>query len=582
MLDYAQKFLKLRLRWLVSIALVAFVLFLGLLVYSTYYPFIFRNLLWKDIQIDSFKLSEDGPIYGIKGGVATVNNQNRDLKPEVSPVLAREDDSIIRMVLFTQINNEDPLFGGIGFDVDVFDQAVARLGKNQDDFLKELGLEDDIYPIDFLNKITEVNRLNTDFEQYKSVVSANKLLKKERETVSAYRNYAIFLKEKLSKTKLPAGLFVQTGGITSKDILLSDMQKTIDNASAIDSEITSRSSCLNVSSMFCNRRTLKVFNDYSEITSKTPTEIFPPLPTLSGQPVVAKGPYQIITPCGKLSPTASDVAFFYAIESHNQSDLSSQQADNIYFEKLSVEQFGNDLYNQYLSHGLEWDVATMNNGYTCNDMEYQASVATINSYYKEFGQEPLMKGVVTDGWPEQLRAQAIIADGLEVSFATEKYPSEITLSKLAKSYAEMYNQVIVHENSRGAVSADGLDQLKDKLLCRFNFINNRMADYGRTVSYMAFRTESHSLMSEVNPKGQTELNYIYFMRNDYGLTLGGFSPSVWRSAARLEFLSKDTQVNPKLLGYGDFVKQFGLDYVEKVMSVTRDVVVAELRAKAGL
>lgn len=577
------KFIKLYKKGII----IGFIFFvfagIALCTYSLYYPFTSQRLHWRDISVSDFRLKEDGPIYSVTEGQISVGGVARELIADTSPQVTMENSAAIRFALFSQINKEDPLFGGPGFDANVYEKAVNELSANQNEFKSDIGLSEDIYPLSFMNKITEVNKLNDAFEKDKSVVNANKLLAVEKAAASAYRSYAVFLRSKLNQTKLPSELFVQSGGSTSRAILLSDLQQIIDNAASLSGEISSRSYCLNYSAIFCNRKPLKVFDDYSDVPVADQSEVFPGLTVFSSQPAVANGPYQVVTPCFRKNASETDARLLYLLESHEAKDISSQIADNVYFEKLSAEQFGIELYNQYLEHGVEWDVATLSNGYACNDMEYQASLATVNSYYKQYGQKPLFDAISGGNLPSDLQKKIATAREAEQLFANEKYPSEMTMSKIAVSYANLYNQIIEDEQNKSSMNiSSATNVLKDNLLFRFNYINDKLADYGRSISYLSFRTQSHASMSEVNPKGQTELNYVYLMRNDYALTLAGFSPSVWRNNSRLQYLSADTMVNPKLVGFDDFVKQFGVEYANRVMAVTRrDVIVDELKAKAA-
>jgi hypothetical protein len=574
MLKRKERPINLGVKGKIGIVFLVIISFLGLYLYSVYYPFLNNKLLWRDINIENLLLTNNGPIYSIDSGKVTVAGSTEELKPNWSLTKEVQNDSIIRLALFSQIDKESPLFGGPGLDINSFEQSVTGLAKSQNDLENVLGLTSDLYPIDFLQKVAEANKSEISFENDRSVQNANNLLKVDREAVVSYRTYVVNLRSKLANTKLPAGLFTQSGGITSEAIILGDLDKAAANASALDQEISNRSSCLNYSSFFCQRQALSLFNDYSDEKATTPTEIFPGDETLNGQSVVADGPFQVVTRCWRPTTSSPNVLLLYSLQSVDGKDLSSRAAGNIYFEKLSAEQFGIELYNQYLKHGVEWDVSSMDSGYTCNDMEYQPSLATISSYYEEFAQKSIFPQVDSLDWPVNIQKLIIASKNLEASFATEKYPSEMTLDKVAKSYAELYNSIVLYENQSGNNSA--MDDLKDNLLYRFNYINNKMANYDKVINFLSYRTGSHAKTSEADPKGQTDMNYLYFMRNAYGLTLLGFSPSGWRSSTRMEYLDASTKISPSLVGYDEFVLKFGVDYAKKVISVNRNIIINEL------
>ncbi|GEM_PF-1455289 len=584
MLDRIRSFFPAKTRIVILLVFLATVFSLaGLYVCSIYYPFISKNLIWKDISFDNLYLSSSGPSYTLSAGELTIGNTKRTLKPESSLVLARENDAVLRLAIFAEINNESPLLGGPGLDAGALNSSIIDLSNNQAKLKNILGIKDDIYPIDYLKKIITVNTAELKFEQDKTLQNANELLAAEKSAANSYQTFAIFLRNKLANTKLPADLFVQSGGITSQTTILSDLDKTIANASNLKGQIAARSACLNYSTIFCKRENLKIFNDYSDVPTIAPAEVFPGHDIMTGQPVKADGPYEVATRCWRETSSSANTLLLYALRSSDGKTMSPQLAGNIYFEKLSVDQFGEKLFDQYAADGVGWDIASIDAGYTCNDMEYQPNLATLSAYYSLYGQKPLFSGQDTRSWPTEITSSLMVASNLESIFASEKYPSDTTLSKLAKSYASIYNQIILLENHNpNASDKKTLDTIKGEVLYRFNFINCKLAGYDKLLGFLAFRTGTHALMSELNPKGQTELDYVYFMRNAYGITLGGFSPSVWQSTSRLEYLVSDTHISSALVDYDDFVKQFGIDYEKKVMSVTRDLVVAQLRKAAGL
>jgi len=518
-----------------------------------YYPYINKQLLWRDIDIaeGAIKLSFD-------------------------PVVAVGNDKQIRMAIFYQINKERPLFSAPGLDIDELHASVNKLRTSQADLLNVLGLSDDMYPLDYLQACAEVSQASERFEADPTSLNAKELLKAERKATSLYRNYANSLKSKLSRIKLPSSLFSQAGATTSKDIIIEDLEKTITNSRKLDLEIDSRSRCLSWSSLFCHRKALKPFATRSDDNLQN-SSLFPAQNLQSGATFTTNGVYQIDSPCWKKDENSTETHLVYALVNNDNNVLIPQLASNRFFEPLTPEAFGEPLFDEYKKLGVDWQVNYMDNAYTCNNLEYQAGITTINAYYNRFASKPLLKDVEVTLFPSTLQEMVRSAQLNESIFASEKYPSEATLGKIINDYAKIYNYLVLDTNR--AAKTDkfvGLAPLRDEMLFRFSFFDNQLADYPENLNYLSLRDSWHARISEVNIKGKVESEYVYFMRNAYSITLLGFSPSVWQSEARLQYLDKNSKVSSNLIDNNDFVKKFGQQYTDKVASVTRELVIGKL------
>jgi len=66
------------------------------------------------------------------------------------------------------------------------------------------------------------------------------------------------------------------------------------------------------------------------------------------------------------------------------------------------------------------------------------------------------------------------------------------------------------------------------------------------------------------------------MRSSYGLTLTGFSPSVWRSEAPLQYITKDSTLYKGLIDNDEFVARFGEAFAETVDATTRTMAIKNI------
>jgi hypothetical protein len=563
-------------------AIIATVFLLSVVVIMTkilsfFYPYYSDKLLWKDLRYASLIVGKSQEFSLERGKIINKSRESGAAFQKITSPFSR--DKALRLALLSQIEREDPLFGGTGIDMDDYKKNLEELNQSSQRLKEILNLEYDLYPITFLNETGKVFEARSNLISAPSYEAGSKLLAAERQTVKAYRDYAKYLNKIVSRDGVPEALFVQAGGITSKKVITDDLSKIIRNSNTLDREITRRVLCLNFSSLFCNRDTL--FSDKeAEIDKSTiePPTLFKPNQDENRTAIVG-GPYVIESRCGKERQDSNESRLIYSVID-DKSGLSPYPEDNIFFQRVTVEQYGEALYEQYMREGIEWEANFFDSSYACNDLTYLPALTTIDAFYRKYLLQPLVSESLLEKAPGKLKVLLLEARDAEIRLKNEKYPRLTTLVEIANTYAKSYDEIIRLQNQPNLPEIAGdFHFLQDELLLRTNFINGRMANYESLIKFLAFRTRGHAEMSKLNKKGQTEKEYTYVMRNSYSILLLGFSRGVWRLDTELEYLTSETKMRDDLKSFNELSKEIGIEAVNKILSINRGNVVKGLEAE---
>jgi len=521
-------------------------------LFTLYYPYIDKGLYWKDIVM----------LKGIE-------------KYSLDPIEVWRNDGLMRLGLFYQINIEDPLYYGPGLNSKEFSQSVALLDSSQKELKTALGLSEDIYPIGYLNTVASVVSENQIFKEKPNMTNGMELIKKQRLANDLYRKYAVSIKSKLDRSEIPNELFIQAGAVTSKKIIIDDLTNIIKNSDQMEIDISMRERCLTLSSIYCQRKKINIVDNLNGNTLQN-ENIFPPRNTLSNNLEINSNKiFQINSPCWKKKPNSSETHLIYAIE--NNEVIIPQLADSRYFETVTVESYGEALHDAYEKLGTEWAVNYMDSSYNCNNLNYQASLSTLSGYYTKYATTPLLLTDVLDKLPKDIRESARKTEVEEKKLLSEKYPSDTTLAKITQGYAYIYNSLTEDLNESNKEIVDIMPSgFREELLQRINYSRERFAGYQKNINFISYRNLSHAQIARSNKKGRIEKDYTYFMRSSYGLTLTGFSPSVWRSEAPLQYITKDSTLYKGLIDNDEFVARFGEAFAETVDATTRTMAIKNI------
>lgn len=560
------------------ISLIVLGLILGVplfyLFLSLSYPYI-SGLIWRDINLTGLKVNNTE--YNLNQGKLSKNGKERSLHFELNPASLLENDKVLRLALFYQINKENPLFTGPGLDKEQYKKSIEKLEKINQRLLNNTGFKENVVPINFLKKTVEVIEAQRKFENEKSLTNARILIDKNKETNNNYKKDAQNLKKKLEGLNLPQNTFIQPGSVTSKDIILNDLEKIIKNYDYMEKEIINREKCLNFSTFFCKRILLnKKIEINNEISEEEPTkilnneELYYPIDSKN---MTLKGPYKIKSPCWKKDKNDKEEHYLYEMEENVNGikKVIPKIATTNYYREIKTNGGEMVLDKAYKKAGLlDWRAVFVTTTYACNNLEYQSILATINAYYKKYKDKNILSNLEEkDGFSKEYKN--LIEKGLETEKAlfAEKFPSQKTLNSLGGYYANIYSFVVKeqHKNNQHPWLDDYI-KIKDELLNRYLFIERRFADFDRVINFFSFLLDSSSQMYRFI-EGNSEA-YTYYIRNGYSLTYLGFSSSVWKNNEPLQYIDfEKSKLREDLKDYEEMVREFGEEYVAKINSIPR-------------
>lgn len=575
--------IKINYKWAVLFLVIVLAALFSYLFFSYFY--FSKSLFWKDINVEGLKLKENGSNYDVVNGDLTKDNTKRKLNYEINPLKLIENDKVLRLALFYQITKEDPLFIGPGLDKEQYKKSIDRLEEVHKNLLNVTGFKENIIPIDLLKKTAEVMEAQDNFEKDKSLDNARLLLRKYKEINKIYKNEATNLGNKLKDTEIASssGMFMQYSSVTSKDIILSDFEKIIKNYNFLAKEIKKRELCLNFSTYYCKRSSIK---ENLEKETKVEPEKEENVRILGNgeiyyikdpKELTLSKPYKITSSCWRGAGDENGYHYLYEMEEYANGikRLIPKIATNNYYIELGKGGVG----KQYKRHGLDWRIALLTTPYACNDLEYQPMLATINAYYKKYKDKNILSDLKTET-KEKLPKEykKIIEDGADAEeiFFQEKFPSERTLNSLSLYYAKIYS-FIINEQQMGNKEEwlNDLSNIKDELLKRHLFIQRKFGDFEGVISLFSYFLNSYLQTTDFST-GNKEV-YIYYLRNSYSITFLGFSSSVWRSAEPLQYIDQDkSKIMDGIKDYDEMIKEFGKEYTDKITNMPRALIWYEI------
>jgi hypothetical protein len=218
---------------------------------------------------------------------------------------------------------------------------------------------------------------------------------------------------------------------------------------------------------------------------------------------------------------------------------------------------------EYHDRGLNHRVVYETTPYNCNDLSYQAKVATMNLFLEKYSIglfESIKEDVDYLVSPDELKD--IVESGVE--YEKKVYdasnPTEKSFQDIEKAYKNYYS-FLVNSNSSSSH--------KDEALERYLFLERKLADFDATVNFLSYILEGFSKISM--QQGSQVDDYVYLNRSGYSLLLMPFSKSAWRETSELQFIQKDVpQLNEKLLDFESLLKNYGANYASTVTHLYRN------------
>ena len=537
---------------------------------------------WIDIEMDGLKVAESASLYNISGGILEKDGISRKIKFEIAPQKLLENNKVLRLALFYQINKEDPIFYGPGLDTGSYSKALEKLESVNDDLVRNMELEDDLVPLDFLQSAGKVLAAYEDLEKDKSLDRAQNLIATQEEATVNYKKDATTLRTKINELFGENKYIIQGGSVSTTDIMTSDLDKIIKNSDLISNDIQSRETCL-ASYIFCKRPKIEsmepIKSEKVDITYPSFLDTDELYFTKDLESSEIEGPYELSTSCWNEASGEPANQYLYEIVENidSRERLIPKIATTNYYQEISLAT-EETVDIGYKNHDLDWRVAFLTTPYTCNDLTYQSSLATMNYYRTKSG--PGLFSIMKDdseyqGAPEEYQQIIDAGQKSETAFIDANVPTESDFLETGGLYRELYRLILEKINNGETVPTFILSK-KDEILDRQLLIEGRLASFDGVLNFYSYILDGYSQMALFYDKGEKD-SYIYTARNGYSLLFWGFSPSVWRSQEKLEYIATDKpQLREGLLNREEMIRRFGESFTEKVTHLTREQVWYEL------
>jgi hypothetical protein len=549
-------------------------------------PYWKSSILWRDIEVSGIKLNDDGPEYRVSKGILFKDNEQREIKFELNPVKLLENDKVLRLAIFYQITKEDPIFMGPGLNIDRYNKSLENMERINSELKNDVGLKDDLLPISYLKETAEVLDKSNKFNNSVNFNYARDLLFSYKKTVKEYFNQSQGLGKVINESNVPVSIFNQAGGVTSKEIILSDIDKMSLNSKKLNKEIANRDRCLNISTFFCNRVIEEKFLGTSlKDNSDNNVDILAiediSYPKDIGESIFS-GPYKITSLCFKKENDIHDYEYLYVVENEgpNGKRNTPRIATNNYYVKVGP---GDDILSRtYRDNGFDWRFESMVNSYHCNDTSYHTDLATINYFYKNYNNKNLFSDYNKiqnfSKFSEEMKNNIIRASNSEKKFFNSKYPSQSELDELSLSYQNLYNNIIIGENFEPNTELyRNIFSYKEEILNRYLIINSRFADFDSVLNYFYFSLEGYSELAKRDTIINRHIPYTYLMRNNYSIMFLNFSPSLWHLEDKLVYLDKDkTKIRSDVKDIDQMLSEYSKDYLDKINNFDREQVFIDI------
>lgn len=539
-------------KYLWVLAALPFIVILAFYIYfsTPYFP---GATPWKDIDIAA----------------------SQTLHFSLNPKTLYDNYRTIQLAVFYQAELEDPLFANDGLSKDGFAQAIDNLTENNTNFKKNTGVLEDVIPVKFLAKLQDAFSSREAFFSNPSAESGKRLLDSYQETSTIYKQSADKIKEQIEKntTKIGDKTFAEYGSEINRKVILDDIGKIVKNADYLDQEISKRRGCL-ASLTFCKRGLLQ--EKKKVVSAKTPadTTVLPLSERYydNGQNRKLLGTYIVSSRCWA-QKVGSYPIFLYEDNKTTSVVYRPELASNSYFEKLKADS-KDSVDQQYLKDGLEWRHAAVTTSYACNDLDYQASLTTIDYFFRTYKTNLIYSQISLGQNQKNTALSESINRGkkLEEFFFSSPYPSEENMNNLSKAYLETYGLMVGEMASGNSATGENV-RLKDELLERIVLIRVKTAHIDRILNFSAMVNNTLSRMTSYDDLDRSP--YIYLVRNGYPLTMFGFSPSVFRNPDKLRYITAGA-IRSDLKSNIEMVATYGQAYVDKISQVSRGSILREI------
>lgn len=495
---------------------------------------------------------------------------------------AAEIAGVTQLVFFYQWVKEDPLFTSPNFDLEGFEKSLKTLKIAANEYQKIALYQEKIFPFGLLDSLPAVFHREDDFFKNPSWENAQDLIKAYRVASLAYNEEASRYLQSLRDHQEAIGQqrFIFLSTYTTQDVILTDLEKIKKNGSALEEEINHRQNCLEQGKS-CQRPSSSWGKPALKSTGQSAPEVLPqnvlfPLLTPAELKTI-KGPYVVNSPCWGWGENFSflSLSFYLNREVKTDFDGPSRQEITIFMPKLATTNYYRRLSNSPLESqikkmGYQWIWQPDTNNYLCTNLEYQPKLATLDYFWQNFKDKPLLDGNPPQTFSSENLSFWQEAQKFEKDFFNLKIPDENSFQKLSQAYAFLYHFWPQDDSLK-----------REELIKRTLLIERNLADFplvlNKGVHHFARVTRQERLAPDIVDSEKYFYGNIYLYRNSWQILYFPFSSSFWRLNDHLDYLEKGTietkdTKEPLYLTYQEAVKKFSKDEIKKLHLIAQEFI----------
>jgi len=494
----------------------------------------------KGLSIKGIEVTGDTSRYDIIDGNIHKDGKRTGLKIELTSN-QHFNNKVIGLGYLYRVIKEDPLFVSPELDTKKFRASLDYLAEEHDGFINQVGLKQNIVPLDFLKTLPKIAEKQSSFLNKPTSTNANQLIKSYKASLYFYRKELRKLIQKIEKSFPYTNEqdFVNIASSATNRIILNDLKLMLKNAKALEGAIALREKALDGNyDQLKNLPEIKVDNQELERLKRPASFLKRSELYLSSSPSKKLyGPYKITTSAfGE-----SKVAYFYThrIYVRNKPIFMPKLATDNYYQALVSR---NPVERKLIDKGYLWHPVRETNTYRNSDLEYQADLLALDRFIKNFRGRPVFKQIVKSNYFDSLtdKQKSFInsAEEVESRFFSLRLNSDKNLKLLGLYYLRSY------ELLKDSGYSETKNKLQEELLKRYLFINNKMSGL-ELIFNTNFYFDNLLDRAKLGLINKKSIPFLYTIRNVYPLSFFNFSKAVWRLKQKPRYVKESTTSKAK-------------------------------------
>lgn len=498
-----------------------------------------------DLSLQKIKLSNVSGNFSVREG--KVFHDESEVESG-----SKEWNRALRVALFYQVLREDPILISPAVNKDNVLAILEELKKEEDKIVARDQISA-IYPTEFLTAFVDASgKYNsiTEFSENNALDLVNdmsRVLDLYKKDIATFTTGLQNLKKTAHSQKKIAFLGGET--YTSLQIMLDDLKMMNENSIVLGHQFKQLEKCLREDVNYCRRNVLEIEKPEAvSLNLQSEKIIFPEKNDLGlDGSKVYRGPYEINSFCWQRKE--KQYLYLFTDCANGECKDISELADNAYYAKLMGM---SKLDRELQANGIEIVPQRATTPYACNNLEYRASLITVDNFYLKYKDDRISKLLKKKGLDEKISGDVVQElQKAEDLFFDAKIPSENSLNVLREWYAYTYG-VFANEN----VADEGV---KNELLERMMLINGKL----HNVEYILMGTVKNLIKHNVNMANVRIIPiYVYSVRSNYALFYLNFSSVIWRLQSHPQYMehddvAEDSENSGNILNYKEALDSYG-------------------------